>query len=65
MFPEFYIIHAHVIEDDQPDWIYATTTTRDEAEALAKRHCQMGKIKDDWTISKMHMDTSEQDDSDW
>ena len=54
-----YIIHAHVIEDNQPDWIYATATTRSEAEAIAKRDSQMGKIEDGWTISKMYLNTSE------
>ena len=50
-----YVVHAHVVEDDQPDWIYASASSRECAEAIAREHTQLGLIEDGWSISQFKL----------
>ena len=50
-----YVVHAHVVEDNQPDWIYASASSREDAEAIAREHSQLGLIEDSWSISKFRL----------
>jgi len=51
-----YVIHAYLAKDNQPDWIYATASTREGAEALAREDVRLGLITDDWDISEFTVD---------
>jgi len=56
-----YIIHAHEIASNQPDWIYAVANSYELAEKIAKQDEADGQIEGGWTISETYLNTSESD----
>ena len=56
-----YIIHAHSVGDDQPDWRYAVANSYELAEKIAKKDEADGQIFPEWSITRMYLNTTEAD----